>query len=826
MKERPTIFVSAVSSEFGSFRLAVRDVLLAKDVFPIVQDHFPPDYLEVREMLTEKIRESDAMICLSGFVFGAEPKNRPAEKPRRSYTQLEYDIARELKKPVYLFLSDDKTRPSNSSVDEDEEKRRLQLEHRSALMGGDQGWSQFASKEDLKNLVAQIWIVAQAGFKISVGRLPPGPENLVGREKQLDALDAAWNDPKPKIITIVAWGGVGKTSLVAHWMAQMAADDWRTAERVFGWSFYSQGTREQTAASSDQFIAHALEFFGDPDPTQGSPWSRGERLARLVAKHKSLLVLDGLEPLQYPPGPEAGKLKDAAVEALLKGLAQHNPGLCIVTTRESVDGLKTWRTATAPEWRLEHLSEEASAALLRQTGVQGTDTELREASREVRGHALTLTLLGRYLALAHDGDIRLRDRVKFEEADAETQGGHAFRVMTAYERWFNSEGEHGRRALAVLRLLGLFDRPADAGCLKALRRKPAIHGLTEALINLSDEQWNITIKRLEQCGLLVPAQEQVAIDAHPLLREYFAVRVRDHRPEAWREGHRRLYEHLKGSVPDWPEGLDGLQPLYQAVTHGCQAGLHEDARAKVYRDRILRGTAANGFYSIEKLGAFGADLGAVACFFEERWKRLAPALSEDTQAWLLNQAAVCLRALGRSTEALEPMRVSTEMDVAREKWTDAAISANNLSELELTLGEVAAAVRDAEQSVDFAERSGDAVWPMCSRTALADALHQAGRRAEALECFREAEGMQAERQPHFPLLYSLQGFQYCDLLLSDAERAAWQRAAGYRPAGVSGEDNGTTVIVAAAKPSGGRRRHFGGRSSALFSSTSPSTTSR
>ena len=34
--------------------------------------------------------------------------------------------------------------------------------------------------------------------------------------------------------------------------------------------------------------------------------------------------------------------------------------------------------------------------------------------------------------------------------------------------------------------------------------------------------------------------------------------------------------------------------------------------------------------------------------------------------------------------------------------------------------------------------------------------------------------MQAERQPDYPLLYSLSGFQYCDLLLTEAERAAWQ----------------------------------------------------
>src|SRR5206468_7193431 len=41
-------------------------------------------------------------------------------------------------------------------------------------------------------------------------------------------------------------------------------------------------------------------------------------------------------------------------------------------------------------------------------------------------------------------------------------------------------------------------------------------------------------------------------------------------------------------------------------------------------------------------------------------------------------------------------------------------------------------------------------------------------------CFCEAEQMQKESQPYYPLLYSLRGFQYCDLLLAAPERAAWQ----------------------------------------------------
>lgn len=60
-------------------------------------------------------------------------------------------------------------------------------------------------------------------------------------------------------------------------------------------------------------------------------------------------MLDGLEPLQYPPGPLAGHLKDPALAALLRGLAQKNPSLCLVTTRERVADLASFRDTTAPE---------------------------------------------------------------------------------------------------------------------------------------------------------------------------------------------------------------------------------------------------------------------------------------------------------------------------------------------------------------------------------------------------------------------------------------------------------------------------------------------
>jgi hypothetical protein len=99
----------------------------------------------------------------------------------------------------------------------------------------------------------------------------------------------------------------------------------------------------------------------------------------------------------------------------------------------------------------------------------------------VKGHALTLTIFGGFLKCAFRGDIRQRDLVNFEKADEKMEGGHAFRTTAAYEQWLLRDGgDEGRCEVAVLRLMGLFDRPADAGCLAALRREP-IPGLTEPL---------------------------------------------------------------------------------------------------------------------------------------------------------------------------------------------------------------------------------------------------------------------------------------------------------------------------------------------------------
>jgi tetratricopeptide (TPR) repeat protein len=122
-------------------------------------------------------------------------------------------------------------------------------------------------------------------------------------------------------------------------------------------------------------------------------------------------------------------------------------------------------------------------------------------------------------------------------------------------------------------------------------------------------------------------------------------------------------------------------------------------------------------------------------------------------------------ALGRLKETAQPMKASLYDYIAQEDWKNASRAATNLSELHLTIGDIAQALDHAKQSVEFADRSSDAGEQMARRTTLADALHQTGSMAEAEHLFHETEEKQKKRQPEYPLLYSLWGFRYCDLLL-------------------------------------------------------------
>jgi serine/threonine protein kinase len=480
--------------------------------------------------------------------------------------------------------------------------------------------------------------------KISVARLPVTGGDVFGREEDSAFLDRAWENRDVNVVTIVAWAGVGKSTLVNHWLRRMAAKHYRSAELVFGWSFYRQGSSGDTS-SADEFLDAALTWFGDPDPRLGTAWEKGERLAKLVAHRRTLLVLDGLEPLQNPPGPQEGRLREPSLQALLRELAAFNTGLCVINTRLPVADLADHAGTSALRRDLEQLSSDAGAQLLRALGVKGHDAELRSASDEFSGHCLALTLLGSYLTDAYNGEIRFRNEVSARLAHDERQGAHARRVMESCQTWLGEGPE-----LSVLRMLGLFDRPADEKALEALLKPPAIRGLTQSLTTISPLEWRTILAKLRRSRLLAgedphnPGQ----LDTHPLVREYFGEQLRTQRTDAWKECNRRLYNYYRTLAPQLPNSVRAMEPLFLAAIFGCNAGLFRDALHEVYIPRIQRGDAS---FAANILGARGALLSVLIHFFERgRWGSPVDVevegqeLTAEDQLFILMQARLYLTA--------------------------------------------------------------------------------------------------------------------------------------------------------------------------------------
>ncbi|MCA9561140.1 MAG: TIR domain-containing protein [Myxococcales bacterium] len=231
------------------------------------------------------------------------------------------------------------------------------------------------------------------GARLSIGRLPGGGRFFLGRGDALATLDTAWEDADVQLQAVIGAGGEGKTALVDRWLARMKRSDYGGAARVYGWSFYSQGAGEDRQVSADLFFEQALTWFGATGPRELDPWARGEQLAALIRQQPTLLVLDGLEPLQFPPGESEGRIKDPALRALLTELAAEMSGLCLVTSRLPLRDFAE-ETPGIGALRLPPLTAEVGAEVLRRWGVRGDEGELRAAVGDVKGHALAVGLMG------------------------------------------------------------------------------------------------------------------------------------------------------------------------------------------------------------------------------------------------------------------------------------------------------------------------------------------------------------------------------------------------------------------------------------------------
>lgn len=656
---------------------------------------------------------------------------------------------------------------------------------------------------------------------IDVAMLPTDSQYFCGREEQLVRLNQAWRRQLPHIICVIGEGGVGKTSLVAHWNAQMAREDYRGAKRVYAFSFYEfDRTHEgkDEPPSADHFLQKVSKWMGLTAVANAE--DNAKRLAQEFQKQKTLLILDGLEILQKMPGDGMGRFKEPAMRYFLREMASYTKGLCVLTSRLPITDLNAFLGNTVEEIRLDGLTTEEGSALIEriladrphesltsENRRQHSDSHedkaeelnrqevLEEVVAEMDGHGLALTLFATYLRDVLRGDLSRRDQIA-SLLDEPSAGAHARRMLESYKAHYESSGEEAM--VCVLHMISLFSIQVSLSTLEELRRKQVPY-LTLLLRKKTDTEWRIMLSKLDRCRLIKFVENKnrpgiELIEMHPLVRAYFADDLKSNHPVAWKKGHYAVYEIYRDFTARAQKKLGHLTD--RSLTHAMR-GIYHAALIEHYAEayQLYYETRhddrhKNKFEQPLVISSYGIDKEALSMFYIKPWTELVNDLGEVEQAWLLQQTSQTLIALGDMRSAYEAILKSIEMTKAwldREGTRPKGIEDNRvlyryaaqrlgiLGRIQQSEGELEAALASVKQGCLYAKESQDLFQREARFAQLGAVLHQMGRRDEARKAFEDAAGFHKMRNVtkkkrlKSEKLQLIQAFYYLEFLFEEKQ---------------------------------------------------------
>ncbi len=574
--------------------------------------------------------------------------------------------------------------------------------------------------------------------------LPDYPEpqdKWVGRKKEMGKLRRAWRGRRRRMYTVVGFGGEGKTALARRFTESLrrAADE-QDRPLVVWWSFYFN-------KAADTFFAAVLPHFDIPLMEEGHPLAAEQRARKLVdllrtgaGGRRLLLVLDGLETLQDDTVGREGRVTDTGLLELLRAtLNDAEPdtdarGMILITTREPLVDLRREDDSRYGGLDLEQLSvPDGVALLIEHYGLMIEQDDAERFVKDVVGHALTLTLTGA-LHAELPGTTRLADLRRFiagEEAKVTDPG-----LTTRRKKYHRLPGyvlRHCAAALSeqerqFLRLLSCCVRPAtrqdvEQVFLHPLKSETDDEPFNDQLVGLDCASLRTgVVARLVRLRLVhgrevderaEGEQEETGYDMHPLVRRHFYEDDPDTAlTEPRREAvHSRFYDVLPGRQEKrYPDTMEEMRPLLDAVQHGCRAGRAQAALIECYyprigrRDQPLRTT----FYLSSDLGAVETELELLRGFFADGDFAGEPMVTDQgAKTFLISAAALSLLSTGRPDLAIPLFDRSLSVSLAQPDWSGAATDCQNLCESHMTLGGLADAAEAASNALKYVGKMPD-----------------------------------------------------------------------------------------------------------------------
>ncbi len=657
---QPRVFISRTTTGLKDVADEIAAILRGRGANVVIQTGFLPDWRSVPQMLQDKLIACDSVVALIGPAHGGEPDQEPARlRDERthartfSFTQWEYLVARDLRRPVFTFLV------SGPAIVAPFEREDATLEQRQQQFIADFAkdrtalYYEYTERAKLLDHVRNM----ELPLNVSAGRPTNLPEPIgtlfKGRADFLESLRTSLAAGDTTVIrgkqAIHGMGGVGKTRAAIEY-------GWASAEKYNSLLFV-------TADSPASLNANLAALCGPlvlnlPEQNARETDLRIAAVLRWLQRNPGwFLVLDNVDTAE-------------GQDAVLALIAQIPQGHILITSR-----LADW-PGTFTSLDLDVLSEASSVELLldhtggRRTVRPGDAADAATIARNLDGLALALEQAAAFVR---------KDRRTFADylaawettrariyADYQGKGlgdyhseipGIPRSLLVTYDTSVAQLSENARELFRILAWIA--PDPTPVWAVEKIKSLPDPRTL---LVELAD----LHLARLTPDG--------ATCTVHRMLQEITRQQQTDAKPQAlitaleWMNGE---YPFYSNDVRFWPIAVPLTPHAIAAASFGADRDITEPSGRLLNQTAVLLSTQAN-HRAAEPLfrrslaineASFGPDHPEVAI--------------------RLNNVAQLLQATNRFAEAEPLYRRSLAINEASfgPNHPEVAIGLNNLAQL-------------------------------------------------------------------------------------------------------------------------------------------------